>query len=281
MPNGGWSGWYGLGGWASQITVGSNADGRLELFGIGSNGAVYHDWQVVPNGGWSGWYGLGGWASQITVGSNADGRLELFGIGSNGAVYHDWQVVPNGGWSGWYGLGGWASQITVGSNADGQLDLFGIGSDHALYHQWQDKPGGWSGWYGLGGWVSQITVGTNFKGSQAGHSSQTGATLAPFDGGTRTGLAASATSFAADGIGAIMYSTNGGTLFRYDGVMLANPTKPDNDQLLASGMISFAADGTGPRWTSRLMVPCTGTSTVSTQQSVRTSRHSARMGWAE
>lgn len=86
--------------------VARNADGRMELFTIGSDGAVYYKYQVTPNSGWSSWYSLGGFAKQIAVGTNADGRMELFIIGSDGAVYNRWQVAPNSGWSdGWNYLG--------------------------------------------------------------------------------------------------------------------------------------------------------------------------------
>jgi 2-iminobutanoate/2-iminopropanoate deaminase len=39
--------------------VGRNADGRLEIFGVGDNNALWQKWQVAPNGGWSGWKTLG------------------------------------------------------------------------------------------------------------------------------------------------------------------------------------------------------------------------------
>ena len=44
----------GLGG----TTLASNEDGRLELFVLAGDGAVWHRWQKVPNGGWSSWDSL-------------------------------------------------------------------------------------------------------------------------------------------------------------------------------------------------------------------------------
>ena len=44
--------WAGLGGYAKQIATGNDADGRLEVFAIGGDNAVYHNWQTAPNGGW-------------------------------------------------------------------------------------------------------------------------------------------------------------------------------------------------------------------------------------
>lgn len=36
-----------------------NFDGRLEIFGIGTDGNMYHDWQVSPAGSWYGWQPIG------------------------------------------------------------------------------------------------------------------------------------------------------------------------------------------------------------------------------
>jgi len=63
----------------SDITVGKNADGRLELFVRGTDGALWRRWQTAPNGGWSNWASEGGvLTSNIAVAQNADGRLEVF-----------------------------------------------------------------------------------------------------------------------------------------------------------------------------------------------------------
>jgi hypothetical protein len=37
-----------------------NADGRLEVFGVGTDNVLWHMWQTAPNNGWSGWVSLGG-----------------------------------------------------------------------------------------------------------------------------------------------------------------------------------------------------------------------------
>jgi hypothetical protein len=54
-----------------MLDVGQNADGRLEVFVRGSNGALYHKWQISPNDGWSGWASLGGKIDLLAVGQNA------------------------------------------------------------------------------------------------------------------------------------------------------------------------------------------------------------------
>jgi hypothetical protein len=63
-PNGGWSGWANTGGPAAGFTndspaVATNADGRLEVYAVGSDRDLYHVWQTAPNGGWSSWVTLG------------------------------------------------------------------------------------------------------------------------------------------------------------------------------------------------------------------------------
>jgi hypothetical protein len=40
---------------AKQICVGQNQDGRLEIFYVGTNDRIYHNWQTTPNGNnWNG-----------------------------------------------------------------------------------------------------------------------------------------------------------------------------------------------------------------------------------
>jgi len=145
--------WQNLGGWSKDIEVAKNADGRLEVFAIGSDNQVYHIWQITPGGGWSGWAGIPGGIGykEIDVGRNLDGQLEVFAVGVDNFVYTSWQ---RDGWNGWKPLGGQSKDIAVGQNADGRLEIFRIGTGNDLSHKWQNSPNGaagWSGWDGLGG----------------------------------------------------------------------------------------------------------------------------------
>ena len=93
-----WSGWASEGGGlTSNIAVGRNADGRLEVFVRGSDDALWHKWQVSPNSGtWSAWATQGGaLTSDIAVGQGADGRLEVFVRGTDNALWHKWQTRPS------------------------------------------------------------------------------------------------------------------------------------------------------------------------------------------
>jgi acylphosphatase len=162
-------GWDSLGGViTSRIAVGSNKDGRLEIFARGTDNALWHRWQTAPNSGWSNWGSLGGQiTSNPTVIANADGRLEVFVRGSDGAVWHIWQL-SGGGWSSWASLGGGIiGNIAAGRNKDGRLELFVRGTNNALWHRWQTAANnGWSSsWTSLGGGMTaDPTVADNADG---------------------------------------------------------------------------------------------------------------------
>jgi hypothetical protein len=90
IPNGDWGNFVPLGGTAiQQIVVANNVDGRLEVFGLGGNRHVYHDWQLAVNGDWNGWRTLGDGGTDLRaldIDTNADDRLELFVLGGDGAA---------------------------------------------------------------------------------------------------------------------------------------------------------------------------------------------------
>jgi hypothetical protein len=142
--------------------VGQNDNGgRLEVFQWGTDGALWHKWQLTPGGSWSGWTSLGGALSgPPVVVSNDDRRLEVFARGTDGGLWHIWQLAGGGstGWSTWASLGGvFRSNPSVTNNVDGRLEVFVRGADNAIYHRYQLRPGGstgWSGWASLGGVVS-------------------------------------------------------------------------------------------------------------------------------
>jgi hypothetical protein len=164
-PNGGWSAWADLGSpsvasLTSVLTVGQNLDGRLEVFTITADGALWHLWQTTPNGAWSGWDVLGAppglTLGELAVARNQDGRLEVFAI-TSGALWHRWQMTPGGSWDAWSSLSTPPGVTSLGSpavghNADGRLEVMVTGSNDAIWHIWQTSAGGaWSGWESLGG----------------------------------------------------------------------------------------------------------------------------------
>lgn len=133
--------------------LGRNADGRLEVFSVGSGGDLVTTFQTAPNSGWSGWFSLGGQlVGTPAVGMNQDGRLEVFARGTDHAIWHAWQESPNGKIGGWVSLGGDVdSDPAVARNQDGRLELFVGGGDGFMYHMWQIKPNsGWTAWSAIG-----------------------------------------------------------------------------------------------------------------------------------
>lgn len=153
-----------------RLAVAANLDGHLELFAVGSDGAVWHTWQTAPNGPWAGWWASFGQpsgvsfavpsSSRIQVEQNADGRLEVFLMGNDNNMWHTWQVAPNVNWIGqWASLGrpdvniqpvgGFLTSLV--REAGGELEIFIENTDTGeVWSRWQNEPNG--GW--LDGWSS-------------------------------------------------------------------------------------------------------------------------------
>lgn len=163
-----WHEWGQLGkptGWAHlhRIAVGKNQDGRLEIFAVGTDGALWQIWQTKPNNGWSHWESRGkptaeGIAlSSPTVGSSLvvkahqSGRLAVFVVASRSLWYVE-QMNPNNGWTQWHALdhppaSAGIVSIEVAQNIDGRLQLFAISYNNRLVSRWQIEPNGdWSEW---------------------------------------------------------------------------------------------------------------------------------------
>src|SRR5262249_9555877 len=131
-PGGAWSTWSSLAAPAGVTlalpAVASNADGRLEVFAVGSFNTIWHIWQTAAGASWNTWDSLGtppgvGFLGEPAVAFNANGRLELFVNDSNGAVWHIWQTAPGASWSDWDSLGGEpVNAVGVGTNTDGRLE---------------------------------------------------------------------------------------------------------------------------------------------------------------
>jgi hypothetical protein len=109
-PNGPFRGSASLGGCVLHshyfgLDVGRNQDGRLEVFAVGKDHAIWHDWQTrAGSGPWSGWASLGG-GFYGTHGRTPDvinqySRLYVYGWYNN-QLYLDYQLRPDCCWSGW------------------------------------------------------------------------------------------------------------------------------------------------------------------------------------
>jgi len=104
----GWSGSVSFGAHdLRQIGVARNADGRLELFGLGGDNSIYHIWMTAPNNGWVGQWSNFNFtvaaARQFWVASDATGRLVVL-YTRDGSVNIVGQTQPNNGWRGFDSL---------------------------------------------------------------------------------------------------------------------------------------------------------------------------------
>jgi hypothetical protein len=151
-----WSGFGTLGGnMLGDAAVARNSDGRLEVFVVGADHALYHKSQISVGGNsWTDWQYLGGFiVSDPTVLANSDGRLEVFVIASNHALYHIFETAPSSSnsWSAFGYLGGdILGNPAVGMNSDGRLELFVIAANHALYHIFETAPSSSNSWSAFG-----------------------------------------------------------------------------------------------------------------------------------
>lgn len=108
-PGGAWSSWHSLGGTLlyGDLAVDRNSDCRIEVFGVGTDRAVWTAWQTIPGGGpWAGWTSLDGlltkapWAQFFS-----DGTLGVCGWGADipARVWCNKHVQPGPTvWSGWF-----------------------------------------------------------------------------------------------------------------------------------------------------------------------------------
>jgi acylphosphatase len=150
------------GNFISNPAVARNSDGRLEVFVVGADHALYHNFQQTAGStsSWSGFTKLGGFIlSDPAVGKNRDGRLEVFVVGSNNELYHNFEQAASNSnsWSGFVSLGG--NIISVWS--DGFETPYTMTQDGTISPngKWFDVYGG----YGLKGVTRQTlpSGGTN------------------------------------------------------------------------------------------------------------------------
>jgi probable HAF family extracellular repeat protein len=143
----------GLGGvLISNVNSAADADGRLEVFGLGTDHALWHNVQTTPGGSWGSWSSLGGssLSGDPSVGTDADGRLEVFVVSSDNQLWNIAQMAP-GSWP-QTGLQNIASGVegrpAVVRNSAGFLQVFVRALDNSVVFSTQLSPGS-SGWQPL------------------------------------------------------------------------------------------------------------------------------------
>ena len=123
---------------------------RYDIFGRGTDGALWHNWWT--GSGWAGWQSLGGQiapGTQPAAVAGAPNRIDVFVEGTDGQLYHIWW--DGASWSGWEGHGGILSgSPAVASWAPNRLDVVVPGAGGGLWTTGWDGST-WSTFNSLGG----------------------------------------------------------------------------------------------------------------------------------
>ena len=146
----------------SDPVIGTNENSHLEVFAVGTDGALWHSWQMPPDfKKWSPWASFGSppgikfpapteqpWQEntanlpQLAVVQDYLGRLQVF-VAAGNAVWQIGQVAKNVNWNTWKvavpaarGFG--PTGVWAIANLDKHLELFVYnGSNSSLQHTWQ------------------------------------------------------------------------------------------------------------------------------------------------
>lgn len=142
----GWTGWGQLAGGGTPFgamvgdpTVTANADGRLEVFALLSDGNIWHTKQTQPSSttSWSVRTSLGTGGGDPSAVANQDGRLEFFDLQRDNTLGHRAQNEPNApspptdDWSTWDNLG-YGYDPCRGNGTPACLSILNAGDGTAL-----------------------------------------------------------------------------------------------------------------------------------------------------
>jgi len=159
--NSGWGGWASLDATGSNgvclsiddsLSVGTNHDGRLELFANTGDYTMYHIWQLTPNGGYSSWGLLGTTFSDLiggpTVAQDGCYHLTAFAQSDFGLSWLG-QTTPAQGWmTYWAEVKGlpdfWRGGPVAALDAEGRLEVFGVDGAGNLFNVYQTESCGTS-----------------------------------------------------------------------------------------------------------------------------------------
>ena len=136
-----------------RIKAAVNQDGRLEVFALGGDGALYSiaqkaiDSRLVESD-WITRALEGHDLREIAASRDGSGCLVVFAVGQNGQVYFRKQESANGAFSPWSGLDGHDIQrISAANQSAGSITVFGLGDNGALYSRTQVRPNeAWQPW---------------------------------------------------------------------------------------------------------------------------------------
>jgi len=158
FEDGKWQSWDTLPGgrvFTGVPAVGTNFDGRLEVFTRTSSGALDHVWQIPGHPDlWGGPHALvTGVTGDPSVYSTVGGRIEAFVAATDGSVRHTWQLQVRAGtnWSQPASIGGDSASAPVPVRTGRQSEVFVRTPGGAIEWNLQNASLSWSGWSSLGG----------------------------------------------------------------------------------------------------------------------------------
>jgi hypothetical protein len=168
VGSGQWSSWAALGGpWASAPSAASWGCGRVDVFLLGTDNAIWQRWWDGST--WNVAYHGGPFTSAPAVVAPDFNRLYVFARGTDGALYYKWydgmQWQPTGTWQGLGGTLKSESALTGGPSAaswgSNYVDVYVRWTDNTLRHKWWNGTT-WSSWQSLGGNIVSGPGATSF-----------------------------------------------------------------------------------------------------------------------
>jgi hypothetical protein len=133
--------------------VWNSGGNHLEIFAVGVDGNMWHDWPT-SDGSWAHWASMqAGYHFQgapAAIWNSSVNHLEVFGWGVDGNIWHDWPS-SDGTWNNWAPLQNagyrFASSPVVAYNVAGNYpEVFAIGVDGNMWHDWPSSDGTWANW---------------------------------------------------------------------------------------------------------------------------------------
>jgi hypothetical protein len=152
---GGWSGWFNLGGTNTLTSSPSSvswSSNRIDVVARRIDGAI---WQKTYSGFWSSWISLGapsvGASSGPAICSYGPNRLDIFVRGGNDHLY---QKTYTGTWGPWIDIGGFLTSepacVAKMNSTTKRIDVVVRGNNLLMYIN-TNINGSWIGWSQVGG----------------------------------------------------------------------------------------------------------------------------------
>jgi hypothetical protein len=131
--------------------TGSDLAPRVDVFGLGTNNAMYQQtWMGEPSGSLPPNWELrdGRFSSSLAATRRLPNFIDVFGLGTDNHMYH--KVFDGNTWlPGWSSLGGvFTSPPAAVSSGENRLDVFSLGTDNQMYHRTWDG----TSWLPVGAW---------------------------------------------------------------------------------------------------------------------------------